>query len=476
MRRSLKAKLILSYLGVALATVLVVSAIIRLTSGQSLMNLVVEEQTALLKETAQTYYTDNGTLEGFFDYYIQTNRRLPNPPPQDESPGGQSRPPQERERDMRGLNGLIDTQHRALIPTFGYEIGETVPENRIKKSIPVEVDGQVIAYILPDTSFEFKLSAEEQLFLQRTNLAIGGAALAGVLIAVIMGILLANRLLNPIRRLINASKALAGGSLQQQVPVTSQDELGQLANTFNQMSADLFKADQQRRRMTADITHDLGTPLQVISGYVEMLEEGVVALSPERIEIIKTEIGHLRRLVDDLTTLAQVEAGGLDIQLAPLQPTALLERIYKAYQPIAARKGIELSLDIPQSTPAILADEGRMLQVLKNLLENAMRYTPKGGAIRLCAQAGERIQLRVADTGSGIDPEDLPYVFDRFYRADKARGGNSGKMGLGLAICKALVKAQNGSISAESGGKGQGASMIITFDPAPAQAAPPDAA
>jgi signal transduction histidine kinase len=473
MRRSLKVKLILSYLGVALATVLIVSAIIRLTSGQSLMNLVVEEQTALLKETAQTYYSANGTLEGFFDYYMQTNRRLPNPPPQDTPPDEQGKPPQGR--DMRGLNGLIDPQHRALIPTFGYEVGETVPEERIKKSIPIEVDDQVIAYILPDTSFEFKLSAEEQLFLQRTNLAIGGAALAGVLLAVIMGILLANGLLKPIRRLIDASKALAGGSLQQQVPVASQDELGQLTNTFNQMSTDLFRADQQRRRMTADITHDLGTPLQVISGYIEMLEEGVVTLSPQRLEIIKTEIGHLRRLVDDLTTLAQVEAGGLDIQLAPLQPPVLLERIYNAYHPIAARKGITLTLDVPQSMPDILADEGRMMQVLKNLLENAMRYTPKGGAIRLSAQAGSRIQLRVADTGSGIEADDLPYVFDRFYRADKSRGGNSGKMGLGLAICKALVIAQNGMISAESAGKGQGACMVITFNPAPAQAAPPDA-
>ncbi len=469
MKRSLQGKLILSYLAVALITVLVVSALIWLTSGQSLMNLVVEQQTALLKEAAQTYYTANGTMEGFLDYYNLVNRLQPKPAPDNpDDPDNPGPPPQMRE--IRGLHGLVDTQYRALIPTFGYDIGQTVPAAQIKNPVAVDVDGTTVAWILPDTKFQFKLSAEEGVFLQRTTLAIGLAALAGVLAAVGMGFFLSGRLLKPILRLTKASQALAHGDLQQQVPVTSQDELGQLTTTFNKMSLDLFEADQQRKRMTADITHDLSTPLQIISGYIEMLEEGEVTLTPQRIEIIKTEIEHLRSLVGDLTTLTQVEAGGLEIQLHPVKPALLLERIYQAYQPIATRQGITLVLDAPQSIAAIRVDEGRMLQVLKNLVENALRYTPAGGEIKLSAGMNERIQLRVSDSGSGIDPEDLPYVFDRFYRADKARGGNSGKMGLGLAICKALVTAQGGEIAAESAGKGQGAVMAITFDPAPVQA------
>jgi len=459
MRRSLQGKLILSYLVVALITVLVISAIIWLTSDRSLMSLVVEQQTALLKENVQTYYTINGTLDGFFNYYLQVNRRQPGPV----QPDTASKPPDVH--DIRGVVGLVDAENRALIPTFGVDIGQTVPADRIKQTIPVEVDGQTIAWILPDTSNQFKLSAEEKLFLQRTTLALGLAALAGVLAAVVMGFLLAGRLLKPIRRLTRASQALAHGDLQQQVPVTSHDELGQLITTFNQMSADLAQADQQRKRFTADITHDLSTPLQIISGYVEMLEAGEVALTPQRIDTIKTEIEHLRRLVSDLSTLSQVEAGGLDIQAQPVQPAELLERIYHAYQPIASRQGVELVLEAPGTAPAILVDEGRMLQVLKNLVDNALRYTPEKGKITLSAVAGERVKLRVCDTGAGIAAEDLPYVFDRFYRADRARGAGSGSMGLGLAICKALVTAQGGEISAESAGRGQGASMIITFDP-----------
>ena len=460
MKHSLQGKLIFSYLVIALVTVLIVSLLIRLTSGQSLMNLVMEQQTALLQETAQEYYLANGSLDGFFGYFMEFNRR---DTPPDQPDDGPEKPPPGRE--MRGVHGLVDSEYHAILPTLGYEVGQVVPESAIKQTIPVEVDGKTIAWILPDTSFQFKLSAEEQLFLQRSNLAIGLAALAGVLAAVAMGYFLSGRLLRPIRSLTQASQSLARGNLEQQVPVTSQDELGLLTTTFNQMSADLVRADQQRKRMTADITHDLSTPLQILSGYVDMLEEGEVSLTPQRLEIIKTEIEHLRRLVGDLTTLRQVEAGGLDIQLQPSSPTSLLERLHRAYQPIAAHEGIELDLEASPELPEVLADEGRMIQVLKNLLENALRYTPKGGRISLSARATPEsyVQIRVADTGTGIEAEDLPYVFERFYRADKARGANSGKMGLGLAICKALVSAQGGDIRAESEGRNRGTTMVISL-------------
>jgi two-component system, OmpR family, sensor histidine kinase BaeS len=459
--RSIKGKVILSYLVVALITVLVVSALIRLTSGRSLMNLVVEEQTASVKVMVQQYYTANGNLNGFFDYYLTVTHEAP-PPAQVGLP---DMPPDKH--SLRGLRGLVDSNNIAILPMQGYDIGQVVPKERLNQAIAVQVDGQTIAWILPDTSFQFQLSSEEQVFLRRTNLAIGMAALAGVLAAVGMGFLLAGRLLKPIRMLTRASQALASGDLKQQVPVTSEDELGQLTTTFNQMSVDLNNADQQRKRMTADITHDLSNPLQIVSGYVEMLEEGEVTLTPQRIEIIKTELGHLRRLVSDLSTLSQVEGGALEIQLAPVEPEALLERVYQAYQPIAARQSVDLQLAVSPDLPCIQVDEGRMVQVLKNLVENAMRYTPKNGTIRLSAQGSSPVQLLVQDSGTGIEPEDLPYVFDRFFRADKARGTNSGKMGLGLAICKALVTAQGGTITAESAGRGLGTTMIITFAPAP---------
>ncbi len=257
---------------------------------------------------------------------------------------------------------------------------------------------------------------------------------------------------------------MAQGHLQQRVPVTSRDELGQLTLAFNQMSADLERADRERRQMTADITHDLSSPLQVIAGYMEMLQDDAAALTPKRVQIIMTEIDHLRHLVGDLTMLAQADARELAIQLQPVKPGDLLERVFQAYQPIARTQGVSLEVDVSAHTSSVNVDEGRMLQVFGNLVDNALRHTPQGGRIRLEAEdRGEAVQFAVADNGSGIDPADVPYVFDRFYRADKSREANSGKMGLGLAISKALVEAQGGSIKAESEGKGKGARIVIEF-------------
>jgi signal transduction histidine kinase len=423
------------------------------------MNLLAEQQTNSLKESLTSFYTTYGSLEGFFDYYLQVAPREPIPLQPGEP--GQITPL----RELRGVAGLIDNQYRALMPTFGVQVGEIVPAELINQTVAVEVDGRTIAYILPDPRSQFKLSAEEELFLRRTNLAIGLAALAGVLAAVGMGVILAGRLVKPIRRLTRASQSLARGEWDQQVPVTSKDELGQLTASFNQMSADLYHADQERKRLTADITHDLSTPLQIISGYIEMLEDGEVALTPQRIEIIKTEIEHLRRLVGDLTTLSQVETDSLDMLLEPVEPAALLEKIVQAYEPIAIKAGIDLVLIRGETTATIKVDEGRMLQVLKNLLENALRHTPGGGKITLSVEEREQVLIRVSDNGAGIDSEDLPFVFDRFYRSDKARGRDGGKMGLGLAICKALVTAMGGTITAESAGRGQGTTITIGFPP-----------
>lgn len=461
MNKSLKGKIILSYLVVALITVLVVITVIWMTSGKSLMNLVLQQQTAQLKETVQTYYSSHGSLDGFFDYYLQTERMHFIP----EQQLSTDLPP--AFRDIRGVIGLVDLDHRTLIPSPGYRVGQRVPESLLQQAIAVEVDGSVIAWILPDTKLEFKLSAEEQSFLQRSTLAVVSAALIGVVVAVVMGVVLAGGLLKPINLLTRASQALANGKLKQTVPVTTQDELGLLTETFNQMSADLFKADQERKRMTADITHDLSTPLQIISGYMEILEEKKAKLSPHQVQIIQTEIGHLRRLVSDLTTLSQAESGKLDIQLQKVKPATLMRDLHKVYQPIVEKQGVKLLLDISESTASIRVDEGRMQQVLNNLMDNALRHTSAGGTISLATSSNDKkVQLCVSDDGMGINKEDLPYIFDRFYRADKARGMASGKMGLGLAICKALVVAQNGSITAFSAGAGRGSTFTIEFEPA----------
>jgi two-component system, OmpR family, sensor histidine kinase BaeS len=467
MKLSLRSKLILSFVAVALLTILVVSVVVRLNSGNSLYELVIQQQTATLSESITTYYNANQTMAGYGDF-LQTaypdifkGGKTGNQSGQGAGQG--FGPGSGQGRQIRGVIGIVDSAYQALIPTSGYAVGQVIPQDKLQNAVPVAVNGQTVAWIIPDTNRQFELNAEEQSFLQRTNQAIGYAALAGILVAVVLGALLASRLLKPIRLLTKASKELANGKLDQQVPVTSTDELGQLSTTFNQMSKELSQADEQRKRLTADITHDLSTPIQIISGYMEMAENGNVEFTPQRVEILKTELEHLSRLVGDLGTLTQVEAGGLDFQMQRINPMALLKNVYQTYLPIAARQNVELILEESRKSSDIFVDEGRTAQVLKNLIENALRYTGINGKIILSVTANDYVHLRVKDNGSGIDSADLPFVFDRFYRADKSRGGNSGKMGLGLAICKALVNAQGGVITASSDGKGFGTTIDISF-------------
>ncbi len=456
MKKSLKTRLILTYAAVALVTVLVALLFVRFRSGQSLRNLVIDQQVEEMSVMVEEYYTTNQSLDGFVYYYLSTMLRS----------GGDSpffQPPRDSDpEDIRGIRGLVDTDGKTLLPTQNLPVGVVVPERWLDGAREVEVDGVAVAWILIDEK-SLELSRSEQMFMGQVNLAIAIAAGAGILTAVITGVLLAAGILKPIRKLTEASEQMAQGALGQQVDVSSKDEIGRLSESFNRMSIDLARADAERKRLTADITHDLSTPLQIVSGYIEMYENGDVSLNPQQLGIIKAELENLKRLVGDLTVLTQAEGGGVEILLSPVAPNQLLEQIAEAFQPLANQQGVDLRLDLDQTPVIISADEGRMLQVFKNLMENALRHTPNGGTVTLASKVGEQVELSVADTGEGIAAEDLPLIFERFYQADKARTGSKGKMGLGLAICKALVELQGASIRAESAGFGQGTRITVTI-------------
>ena len=459
MKKSLKTRLILTYAAVAMVTVLVALVFVQFRSGQSLRNLVIDQQVEELSVMVEDYYTSNQTLDGFVYYYLSTILRSGGDspftqPPRDSSP-----------EEIRGIMGLVDSEGRTLLPMQNLPVGVYVPEHWLDGAREVEVNGVAVAWILVDER-SLELTRSEQMFMDQVNLAIAIAAAAGILTAVIIGMLLAAGILKPIRRLTDASEKMAQGALGQQVDVTSNDEIGRLGESFNRMSADLARADAERKRLTADITHDLSTPLQIISGYIEMYENGDVSLNPQQLGIIKTELENLRRLVGDLTVLTQAEGGGVEILLSPVAPNQLLDQIAQAYQPIASQQRVDLRLELDQTPAVINVDEGRMLQVLKNLMENALRHTPAGGTVTLASKVGEQVELSVTDTGDGITAEDLPLIFERFYQADKARTRSKGKMGLGLAICKALVELQGASIKAESPGVGQGTKLTVTIQKA----------
>jgi signal transduction histidine kinase len=464
MSRSLTWKLTLAFLLVALTVALLVAVLIRLTNAGQLDRLIVEQGRSEFRSNLIAYYRANGSWDGAGEYFAQYRGEafpfatsLPGGDPYDGDhyPGPR--------RDRRQLFGVVDAQGVVVIPLSPeFPTGKLISQEVLAQGEPIEMDSAVVGTILT-AQFPPGLNPEETAFLQRINVALLMASVAAVLIALLVGVLLARTLTRPLRALTQATHRMAGGELEQEVRVKSADEIGELATAFNRMSREVARANKVRRQMTADVAHELRTPLTVIAGYVESMRDGDLSPTPERLSIIYAEIDHLQHLVGDLRILTQADAGELKLNKQAVSPQELLQQAQAAFEHQAMQKGVSLELSLNGEVPAIAVDEIRMAQVLGNLISNALRFTPKGGRVLLgAALNGERVTLTVQDTGQGILPEDLPFVFDRFYRADKSRAEESGESGLGLAIVKALVEAHGGGISVQSA-PGAGSTFAITL-------------
>lgn len=290
------------------------------------------------------------------------------------------------------------------------------------------------------------------------------AALAAAVTATLASLFVAQRIVRPLRLMRAATRRIAAGRYDERVPAESEDELGDLAESFNAMAQTLQSTEQRRMDLISDVSHELRTPLSTIEGYMEGLIDGVVKPSDETWALVHAEAERLRRLVDDLQQLSRAEAGRLTLREERVRPQEAIRQVAGRLAPLFDAKGITLKIEIREGLSPVLADRDRLAQVLTNLLSNALRHTPAGGVVT--AEAGPRkgrVLFRISDTGEGIAQEHLPHVFERFYRADRARSRGDGGAGLGLAISKALVEAMGGQSWAESEGPGRGAAFSFTL-------------
>ncbi len=279
------------------------------------------------------------------------------------------------------------------------------------------------------------------------------------------------RIRKPLVDLTNATRFTAAGDYSSRVEAGGTRELEELADAFNSLASNLERDEQLRKNMVADIAHELRTPLSTINGYLEAIEDGVVQPDQPTISSMREEVAVLSRIIDDLRQLAEVESGQLRLELAPVAVLEALEAEGAKFRHELESKGIALSVEAPSDLPAIQADNARLSQILGNLVKNAIAHTRSGETIRLGAEAVEGgVLFRIADTGAGIPAEDLPFIFERFYRADRARERATGGAGLGLTIAKSLVEAQGGRIWAESV-EGQGTTISFTLPLAPVASA-----
>ena len=320
--------------------------------------------------------------------------------------------------------------------------------------LPVDAGGETVGTLLVAAPGMGNSRAAEQ-FLAEVNRAIWWGGLVAVLLAIALGGWLAYRLTRPLRELTTATQELAAGRLQQAVTVHDEGELGQLAAEFNRMAGNLAEAEGLRRQLLADVAHELRTPLSVLRGQLEAMLDGVFPLTADNVAVAHEETVLLGRLVDDLRTLSLAEAGQLPLTRRAIDPAGAIARAAAAFAPLYESENVILRTDTPDSLPPVYADGERLEQVFGNLLANALRYAPHGGAeqpeVRLSAASdADEVRFTIADNGPGLSEEAQAHVFDRFWRGDRSRNRAQGGSGLGLAISRAIVESHGGRIWVES--------------------------
>lgn len=405
-----------------------------------------EFETAIA-EAAGEYYAEYGTLYNVERAIYEAAFRERRQHNQDD------RREQQSPVAIVNIDGIVVDESEQL------HLGDVASQDDINNGTPIYANGERVGTLI--ITSPQKLDPAELEFLERTNTALLIAAGGAVVLATIIGGLLSQQFLRPLAELTDAIGSIKQGKFDQRVPVRTNDELGELAQAFNQMGEELQRVNQLRRQMTADIAHDLRTPLTVISGYLEGLRDGSLKPTQARFDTLYQESQLLKRLIEDLRTLSLADAGELNLTLQPVEPIDLLSQVKISFTPLADSQGVSLTVDTIDALSEIQLDRDRMAQVLGNLVSNSLRFTPAGGQITLSAQeVDQTLELTVKDTGSGISPEHLQNIFARFYRVSESRQQNESESGLGLAIAKSIVTAHGGHISAESV-VGQGTTMRI---------------
>jgi histidine kinase len=301
-------------------------------------------------------------------------------------------------------------------------------------------------------------------FRDSFNEAMLTALLVATGVAIGVSLLLSQGIVAPLRAMMQATQRIAEGHYDERVQIRGSDELQQLAARFNQMAEQLEQVEIMRRRLIGDVAHELRTPLTAIKGSMEGLIDGILPPTPETFEQIYQEAERLNRLVNDLQELSRVEAGAYELSLRAVGASNVIKTVVKRLRLQFEEKGVALLTDLPAEEVHVWADEDRLVQVLTNLVGNALQYTPAGGTVTISiAPQADKARFSVRDTGIGISAEHLTRIFDRFYRVDPSRSRTRGGSGVGLTIAKYLVEAQGGRIWAESEGEGKGSTFSFTL-------------
>ncbi|MEA2008963.1 MAG: ATP-binding protein [Chloroflexota bacterium] len=358
---------------------------------------------------------------------------------------------------------ILDADGKVIAGTKGTTSNGQQNETAIEHAIPLIYQGQEVGYLLPSGHMAFTSQQELSLVSQLNKAALTAAGIAGG-VALILATLLAYSLLRPIQTLTQAVNQMGTGDLSQRVKISGDTEIATLGRVFNQMANSLEDTEERRKALTADIAHELRTPLSVQQAYLEALQDGIYELSLENLTPIAEQNRSLIRLVEDLRTLALADAGELSLERAETNFPALVRRVATRFEPQAKINGNTFDLSLAEDCPTLEIDPQRIEQILNNLLDNALRHSPEGQVIELnIVYDAQNVSLAIHDKGSGIPAEEIAYIFDRFYKSDKSRIRSNGGTGLGLSISRKLAEAHGGDL--EAGNHPQGGAIFTLILP-----------
>jgi signal transduction histidine kinase len=485
-RRSLRRRLMLSYLVIVALTVTGVALLAGQLTTRQFRSLIAQDGQVQAQGLAlyfADYYRTHGSWDGVQAAMAQLDQakwrptrlslkdapffpwRMPPPPWLTEKTIERwvnLGEPQANQILLAGPGNLVQAD------SLGHQTGQRLPDRDLARGAPVIVDGVRVGTVVVGASVG-RLTPQQRAFVGLIWRRLIGISLFAGIVALAVSYGLAREITKPVQALTHAARRLAAGHWDEKLPVQSEDELGQMTAAFNDMADELTRQTRLRRQMVADMAHELRTPLSVLQLELEAMEDGLQSPA-EATRSLRGELHLLTQLVNDLHILAQTEAGELPLHLEPTDLAALVDETVARWQGRAAARGIQLTAQVAGDLPSVNIDRTRISQVLTNLLSNALRHTPEGGRISIQLSvisdqinADDRLitdhcllftdhclLITVRDTGEGIPSEDLPYIFERFYRVDRARRRDTGGAGLGLAIARQLVELHGGRIWAES--------------------------
>ena len=447
---TLRRRLVRAFTLVSLPALLLLAGAVFGYARHTYLGLRQAEVLRELDNNIRQQYRTTGTLKGL---------RPQEPPPEERNRAGDQRTPPPLslppylvlDDRFRVLSGVTGYSAGSPLPV-SYPTGSVLPVSQRRNLREVRVDGQVVAY-LSSTGTPPPVDAQSRDFLTRTALLLLGTVIFSSLLATGLGAALSRQLLSPLSALQRGVRALTLGHASQPLPAGPPDELGELLVAFNTMTAELERRRVASRQFSADIAHDLTTPLSVMRATLEAMLEGTLPPTPARLARLHAQTGHLLHLTGDLRLLSLADAGDLTLDRREVDVAELLAEVAAAFEDRARQAGVTLGVEVKPGPLASL-DPVRLTQVLHNLVQNALNHTPAGGMVTLAAQAvptpaaAARWRLTVSDTGRGIPPEQLERVFDRLHQVEEAR--TSPGSGLGLSIARTLVEAHGGTLVLES--------------------------